>query len=177
MFQRKSLISLFSLAALLLLSACGFHPLYVAGGDGPVYQALQDVKVGVIADRRGQILRKYLLEELQAGTNSAKYTLNVQLEEATRKLAFRKDETPRHEEVEIVAHIELIDEETGKVEYRDRLQAVSSFSLGARADLASYSADVAQDRAKELDLKLLSQNIKLSVATYLAGKTSFSNES
>lgn len=177
MSLRKSSISLSSLVLLLVLSACGFQPLYVAERDGSLYEKLQHVKVGVIKERSGQILRTYLLQDLQLEGSSAQYTLNVSLAENTRKLGFRLDKTPRHQELVMDAGISLINEETGKVVLTDTLQATSSFSLGSTADLASYSADVAANKAKDDVLKVLSQDIKLRIATYLAYSEDVKDES
>ena len=47
------------------LNGCGFHPVYMASGNGPDPQAgLAEIEVGPINERPGQILRQALLARL-----------------------------------------------------------------------------------------------------------------
>lgn len=150
------------------MSACGFQPLYTLGKDDSTTASLQQVKVDVIADRPGQILRNYLLESLPSERGgSSKYILSVSLSETSRKLGFRQDKTPRHSEILITAGISLRNNETGKIEYTDTLKSVASFSLGSTADFASYSANVAEESARKNALKILAEDIKRTIATHI----------
>jgi hypothetical protein len=158
--QIKSLASLYSLVFVLVLSGCGFQPMYGMQQDGSTVSKLKNVKVDVIADRSGQILRNYLLDMMTADSSASnKYLLKVALVE-----------TARHVEIVINATIYLQNLETGKTEYTDTLTEVGSFSLGPKAEYASYSATVAEDSSRERALKILADNINLYVATYLLGK-------
>ena len=58
-------------AAVLLLSACGFRPLYATGGVADVSEELSQIEVAVIPDRPGQILRNYLIQGLNGGGRPA----------------------------------------------------------------------------------------------------------
>jgi LPS-assembly lipoprotein len=169
--QIKSLASLYSLVFVLVLSGCGFQPMYGMQQDGSTVSKLKNVKVDVIADRSGQILRNYLLDMMTADSSASnKYLLKVALVETSPQSAFRRDNTARHVEIVINATIYLQNLETGKTEYTDTLTEVGSFSLGPKAEYASYSATVAEDSSRERALKILADNINLYVATYLLGK-------
>ncbi len=167
----KSLTSLYSLLFAVALAGCGFQPMYAPVSDGSTSPKLEQVKVDVIADRSGQILRNYLLDSMTAENSvSNKYLLRVTLVETTRKLAYRRDETPRHEEITINASINLENLATSKVEYTDSLVQVASFSLGPRAKKAAYSATVAADSSREMALKALADDITLRVSGFIMSK-------
>lgn len=169
----KLLTSLSSIGFALVLSGCGFQPMYAQPQDDSIASQLSDVKIDVIADRSGQILRNYMLDMMtENSSDSNKYLLKVKLSETIRKLGFRRDETARHEEIAIFANIQLENLETGKIEFTDSLKEVASFSSGPKADTASYSASVAEDSSRQMALKVLSDNINLRVSSYLISKES-----
>jgi LPS-assembly lipoprotein len=168
----KSLTSLSSLILVLGLIGCGFQPMYTATQDGTTLAQLDQVKVDVIADRSGQILRNFLLGTMTVDDRPCnKYLLKVNLAEISRKLAFRRDKTSRYEEITITANFTLEDLETGKTEYSDVIKEVASFSLGAQAATAAYSATVAEDSVRERALKIIADNITLRVAGHLSRKS------
>src|SRR5512147_1799209 len=78
-------------ALALVLSACGFQPMY--GQRAPeateVFSDLAAVEVGVIPDRSGQLLRNELVRLLNPAADSrpARYTLAVVLKEAVDTFA------------------------------------------------------------------------------------------
>src|SRR5438105_11536047 len=55
------------LAALLLLAACGFEPVYGEARGTAVRGELQAVRVALIANRSGQQLRRYILDRIHGG--------------------------------------------------------------------------------------------------------------
>jgi LPS-assembly lipoprotein len=64
--------------AALCLAGCGFTPLYGDSGAGSVQQQMEEVTVGVIPDRPGQLLRQSLQDQLQTGAPTQElYLLNV----------------------------------------------------------------------------------------------------
>lgn len=167
----KSLISLSSLVFLATLCGCGFEPLYAPKHKETVLAQLEHVKVDVIANRSGQILRTFLLDTMtEESHGDNRYILRVKLNESIRKLGFRRDGTSRHEEILIKATFQLEDLVTKKVVYTDTLSEIASFSLGPEARTASYSASVAEDSGREKALRILASNINLYVASYLLRK-------
>ena len=52
------------LAALLVLSGCGFEPLYGRFGDSSIADDLARIKIQAIGGRSGQLLRNHLLDGL-----------------------------------------------------------------------------------------------------------------
>ncbi len=85
---------LFLLAFLALLSGCGFQPLYGKRAENPLPQ-LASIKIHPIADRTGQILRNYLLNELtpRGQPRNPKYILFVEVTESLGSYGIQKDDT------------------------------------------------------------------------------------
>ncbi|HKX90570.1 MAG TPA: hypothetical protein VJM13_15255, partial [Sphingopyxis sp.] len=96
--SRLSIASL-AAAAALVLSGCGYRPVYgehsVATSGDAGRAGLQSVKVLGIADRRGQLLRNYLLDRMNPSGEPAtpRYVLAVTTSEATRVTDSRPDGT------------------------------------------------------------------------------------
>ncbi|MDN3565653.1 LPS assembly lipoprotein LptE [Paeniroseomonas aquatica] len=86
------------LGGLLGLSGCGFRPLYgpiatADGGQEGLQSELAAVRIGPLADRTGQLLRRSLqrrMEDSQPGT-PARYLLNVAIELGSEILGYRRD--------------------------------------------------------------------------------------
>ena len=84
-----------ALVGMLVLAACGFHPLYGsrAGSAGP-QQELAAIDVPVLPDRSGQLLREALQQRFDRGSGTAKrYSLDVSLSIAGDALAIQRDST------------------------------------------------------------------------------------
>ncbi len=83
------------LAALAGTAACGFEPLYGRKDNGSVVDDLAAVRIELIADRSGQILRNYLLDDLNPrGTPAqATYILSVRIFEPRTEVGLQRDDT------------------------------------------------------------------------------------
>ena len=79
-------------AALAVIGACGFQPLYGSRGNARTQIEMASIEVGIIKDRQGQQLRNFLLDRINPGGTppSPNYTLTVVLTSAKQLLAFRK---------------------------------------------------------------------------------------
>jgi len=95
--SRRALIAL---SLPLLAAGCGFRPLHGRGGgreDAQVAAALASVKVGLITERQGQLLRRRLEQGLAAHGReavTAKYDLRVGLGYAVEVQGYRRDGFP-----------------------------------------------------------------------------------
>ena len=138
-------------------------------GDQDIRNELHTVKIDVIADRSGQILRNYLIDTMTAkGTvKPAKYRLKVQMTETKRKTGFRRDSTARHVELIITSNMKLVDVVADKVVLEDKIRQVTSYSFGSEAEQGSFSANVSEQTSRERALKILADNIKLRIASFM----------
>lgn len=84
-----------ALPLLLLLAGCGFHPLYATqdGDPSPSLAEMDQIDIGLIPDRSGQLLREALEADLQR--NSApgfyRYHLNVQYSISVQAIGIQPD--------------------------------------------------------------------------------------
>jgi LPS-assembly lipoprotein len=80
------------LLACLLLASCGFSPLYGNTGDS-VQTQLDEVSVGLIPDRPGQLLRQSLQNQLQAAGRQTqeRYILSVSYSIAQQGIGVQPD--------------------------------------------------------------------------------------
>lgn len=79
---------------LMTLTACGFTPLYGDNGDAPsVQDRMDEVSVGIIPDRPGQMLRQALQDQLQASGAPTQelYVLSVSYFVATQGIGVQED--------------------------------------------------------------------------------------
>jgi len=86
----------FALVALLLLTACGFAPVYGERGALPrgAQTLLANVTVEPIEEREGQMLRNVLLDQMNPGGMPAKPThrLAVKVTESTQETSIQKNQ-------------------------------------------------------------------------------------
>lgn len=135
----------------LMLAACGFKPLYEAGGSSAEMQAqLAGVEVGPIADRLGQIMRNRLVARLNAGTKP-EYRLDVVLTQSSETFGVRPDTATTQEQLTLVADIQLIKFGAEEPVIQQSLRARSSFDV-VLSDFATVSQR--EDTAQRLALDL-----------------------
>jgi len=131
---------------------------------------LQAVKIDTIAERDGQQLRNFLIDTLTVSGNSIpkKYRLTITLNETKSQIGFRKDLTPRHTKIIMIASFNLIDIHNGKTLLTDKVRAVASYSLGAQSSFGALSAETSEKSARSNALKAISNDLKIRVAAFLA---------
>jgi LPS-assembly lipoprotein len=80
---------------LLALSGCGFRPLYGPRPEGSATQGLESIRVGLIPERNGQLLRRQLEARLGSGRGATtRYDLRVGLAYGVELQGFAQDGTP-----------------------------------------------------------------------------------
>lgn len=148
----------------LLLTACGFHPLYMPHVKNA--DISYPLKIATIPDRHGQILRNYLVDLLTPEGQPCKpvYTLEVKLTETITAIGVNKDETTSRKQALLTAGITLKNNKNYKVVYTHTVQAINSFQILSK----NYYADmVAEDYAQREAIRLLAEKISLVLTTYL----------
>lgn len=131
---------------------------------------LNDIKIGQISDRQGQILRNYLLDIFNPHGEPCRplYRLNVKITISEDAFAFRKDATASRQIMTSTALFELVDASSKKVIYTDSTEATTSFGIGDHSDQATFPAITSLKKETERAMNLLAQEIKLQVTTFLA---------
>src|SRR5471032_3284963 len=84
-----------ALLSILAGTGCGFEPLMGQRNNLQVGDELAQIRVEMIADRSGQILRNYLLDDLtpRGVQGRERYSLRVTLSEPRREVAISRDNT------------------------------------------------------------------------------------
>ncbi|MBL8672112.1 MAG: hypothetical protein JNK11_15740 [Alphaproteobacteria bacterium] len=146
-----------ALCVAVALAACGFQPVHgrrTAGGEPTVAEAMAQIRVQPIREFSGQVLRSRLQHLLSpyGPTGPARYLLTVELFEAQRAVAVRRDATATRTDLALTARFFLVDSETNQSLFRGQELIASSFNKppstsGAYADIAAV--DDARDRGLE----------------------------
>lgn len=98
-----------ALLGLLLLSGCGFRPLHGPRPNGAAAPRLDAVRVGLIPERNGQLLRRELESRLGSRGGAARYDLRVGLAYGVELQGFARDGTPSRVRITATANWFLFD--------------------------------------------------------------------
>lgn len=162
----------FALASLLLLTACGFSPIYGShGGNGePVAKALGSVAIENIADRNGQILRNKLIDRMysQGRRQSPTSRLSISISSAESGLGVNKDATTSRSQMNMTASFVLTDMEGAEI-HRGAARAVASYS---KLD-AQYGTLASQRNAYDRALNEIGEQIVNNLSVYFAEKAPY----
>lgn len=155
----------FAWAALLslLLCACGLQPMYGGGGSGAVAQGLAAVEVPAIEGKAGWLVRNALQDRLGShgsGSGSARYRLDVRLDDRLESLGLLSNDTIGRERRTLRARYQLVDLGSGEI----LLDATAGSDAGIDVVGSEYATIAAENTA----LENLSQEIADQIVTKLA---------
>ncbi len=151
-------------ATLLMLGACGFHPMYGKANHGAVVPEIAAVGIGIIPDRSGQQLRNMLLDRLTPAGAPAepRYTLDIALSEARQELGIREDETATRANLIVNARYTLTHVPTRTVLIEGRTRSINSFDIVT----SEFATLIAERDARERGLRVISNAIAARLAAY-----------
>ena len=158
----------------LMLSACGFQPLYVQRSnatswffsdefDTSIITEMSQIKVATIKDRFGQQIRNHLLDLLtpKGVSADAKYRLKVEvLSREVTQQAMRNDVTATNERIKYRIGYKL---------YEGAQELVAGDSIAfVSYDILSdpYSTTMSQKKAEEDASKIVADDIVLRLGAY-----------
>lgn len=129
--SRPSARSSALLAALVLLGACGFRPLYGSKEKGAAAAELAAVEIKPIADRAGQQLHNLLLDRINPRGRPAKprYVLKIRLTQSIERLAVRKTAFSTRANLRLIAAFVLAPAGGGEVLVSGTSLAISSYNI------------------------------------------------
>ena len=157
---------IFSLAALGLLTGCGFNPIYGSAGPSNISTELSTVEVALIKDRIGQQLRNLLLDRINPGGSpkKPKYRLYVQLSESKQELAVKKSEISTRANLTFTATFQLQGlKQFAGLAFSGNAKIVTSYNI-----LSSDFGTLATEKdARRRAVRELSDNITNRIAAYL----------
>lgn len=164
----SNLLKAAPIALALLLEGCGFQPLY--GPQLTTTQDLSGIKVQVITDREGQVLRNHLLDLLNPYGTPCKpyYTLETKLTTASVEVGIRRDATTSRKELIATALVKLRNIQSGRIVLTKSVVAKNTYTS---LDTNYYTNVVTEDYAKDEALRDLSYKIQLILAEYFSTQT------
>lgn len=154
--------------AALVVTGCGFRPLYGTSGGAGGAPELAAVAVKPIPDRIGQQLHNKLVVLLEADHPPARprYSLTVLLSEGTQKLAVQRNELATRANYQLSARFSLT--EGTKSLYTSLRTAISSYNI-LESDFSTLTA--ATD-AKNRAVDEIADAIRTGLAIYFAARRS-----
>lgn len=163
--SRISIPSLF-LAFSLLLSGCGFEPIYnkhAAPGSSPL---LSQVEVMPMPGRVGQLFVAALEDKLNPDARGtiARYELKPNIQVQMVPISISQDGTASRFRVLYDTNYTLYDREAGKQIHADRIQRSGSYEVLNEADYSTY---VAEQDAISRGIDELSEDYFLRIAAFL----------
>ena len=157
-----------ALLFLLLLTGCGFSPIYGNHGgatDTPVAKALNDVQIANIPDREGQFLRNHLIDRLyfNGRPTQPQARLEVALTHYTRDFGILENATASRAEWNQTAQYTL-----KALDGRTLLTGRAKSAVGYSKLNAQYGALAAEQTAQERALREIGEQIVNRLSLYYA---------
>ncbi len=155
---------LYGLCCLGLLAGCGFRPLYKKGNEETLDQ-LSKIKIAIILDRHGQLLRNDLLMRLTpyGAPDVPLYELKVQMDYEKKELSLLKDSSTSRSQIVLRVNFDLSHLRTGKIMYRGSETLTADFNT---LMFSPYANLVSEENAKNRLIDEVAQNMKVQLATF-----------
>ena len=154
------------ISLIIFLTSCGggYQPLYKKTNSSniDIPKQFQKIKISIIEDRKGQILRNYLLDILnpKGQPKKPKYLLKTQLTESIQQAGKKADGTYTRSNLTNRTNIHFDDANTRQTLFKGMHRTTSSFDL-IDDDLANRQALIG---SRDANLRALSQKIAASIA-------------
>ena len=161
-----------ALAPVLLLSGCGFRPLYGSYGANPGAQRIfTSIYVPPIpTERVGYQLRNSLMDLLQASPSpsGAIYQLNIDLHETREGVAVDPNASITRYNYTLLVHYVLIDIRTTKVITKGTQSTLSAYDVMPSSSTSAYSTLMARQDAQKRAAEDIAYRIRLDLGVYFA---------
>jgi LPS-assembly lipoprotein len=152
----------------LLLCACGLHPLYGGGSSGQVAGLLRDVEVAGIPGQQGWLVRTKLVDRLgESGSGTARYRLDVTLDDNITSYGLRADRAATQERRTLRARYQLVDLANGSVVLDDTAGSDASIDVVS----SEYATVAAEQTALDNLSAIVADQIVARLAVYAARTT------
>lgn len=163
--KNKGIAALSLFAAALLLTACGFRPLYGERANSPAAtQYMAAIEIAPIPERIGQELQNHLRVRLNPRGTPAntKYRLQTRLNEIRTDLAIRDDASATLANLQLIANYTLHDAASNDVLYTGQSRFTASYNL-VRSQFANL---IAEDDARNRAVEAISDDMRVRLGIY-----------
>ena len=154
----------------LLAAACGFEPMYGESRGTTARAEMQSVRVGLISNRSGQLLRRYITDRIHDTDRNppALYNLEINLVEAPRQhFGIQRDLTATYARLLLTGYCTLRDIKTNQVLVTGQVNALSSYNIASDP----FNTVVAENDARERAVRILGDDLISRVSFYLRNPT------
>lgn len=151
-----------ALLALAALTGCGLQPMYAGGSNGAVARGLAAVDVPPIEGQAGWLVRNALVDRLGSAGNTARYRLDVRLDDNLEGLGLLTDDTVGRERRTLRARYQLVDSASGEI--------LLDATAGSDAGIDVVSSEYATIAAEQTALENLAREVADRIVTRLALK-------
>ena len=169
---RIQFLGIFS--SLLMLSGCGFQPIYGnLGTDAKtsnIETQLKQTEIDLISDREGQYLRNLLIDQLHntGAISPALYRLNVSKIDETRKdLDLTKESDSTIAQLRLKTNVKLTRKSDQKVLLQKNIWTTTSYNILE----SQFTTRVSRNDARENGLKELARQIEQQVVLAIRNQT------
>ena len=145
-----------------MLSGCQLQPLYSGGSAGPVASTLSSVKIAPIEGQVGWLVYNKLRDRLGTSDTTARYRLNVELDDNIVGLGIRGDRAVTRERRSLRARYQLVDVATGAVV----LDATAGSDAGIDVVSSEYATVAAEQTAAERLSEVVADQIVARLALF-----------
>lgn len=158
-----------ALLTVLLLTACGFSPMYgksAATNNASIKSNLDLVEIAVIPDREGQFLRNELIDRfyINGYPSTPRYNLAIgKVRERVSNFDITINNEATRRQVLLSTKMALKDTQTNEVILSRSLNAVTSYNVLE----SEFSTVVTEQSAREAALNDLARQIEQQVVLYL----------
>jgi LPS-assembly lipoprotein len=148
-----------------LLGGCGLRPLYGGGESSSVAQLLRSVAVQPIGGgQTGWLVRTALVDRLGQADGSARYRLEVELDDDLTGFGIRGDSAVTRERRTLRARYRLVEAATGSV----LLDATAGSDAGVDVVGSEYATVAAEQTAVERLSQIVADQIVARLGLYAA---------
>lgn len=164
------MIRLVPLIAALLLSACGFSPMYGTmsqNNNAAAESKLNTIDIDIIPNREGQFLRNELMDRFYRSgiPASPAYILKIkEINEAVSNFDITIESEATRRQLRLTTNMELTDSKTGEAVLKRSLQAITSHNVLE----SEFSTIVTEQSAREAALNDLARQIELQLTLYFS---------
>jgi len=146
--------------ALPALASCGLKPMYAGGGNGEISRGLASVDIPPIEGQAGWLVRNALRDRLGEPDGSARYRLDIRLDDQLEGLGLLTDDTIGRERRTLRARYQLVDTATGAI--------LLDATEGSDAGIDVVSSEYATIAAEQTALENLARDVADRIVTRLA---------
>ena len=152
------------LLSLLVISGCGFEPIFKTVGMRDPNNELRYIEISPIENRTGQQLRNHLVQDIMplGRKRDVKYRLNVTLKESKANLAIKKSEIATRANLIFYANYKLTLKSTGEELTSGGSRMVTSYNILTQ----TFGTLIAEKDARKRAVREISADIASKIIVY-----------